>query len=82
MPVAALDGQGHERYMRRLGGCYRFALSRPRRLEPGTGGLRNRCSVSTSKSERKRMLALIFMEIRADRIDGKQLSVTFKPWPH
>jgi hypothetical protein len=32
--------------------------------------------------ERKRMLALIFMEIRADHIDGKQLSVTFKPWPH
>ena len=30
--------------------------------------------------ERKRMLAL--MEIRADHVEGKRLSVTFKPWPH
>jgi hypothetical protein len=32
--------------------------------------------------ERKRMLALIFMEIRADHVGGKRLLVTFKPWPH
>jgi hypothetical protein len=32
--------------------------------------------------ERKRMLALIFTEIRADHVEGKRLLVTFKPWPH
>jgi hypothetical protein len=32
--------------------------------------------------ERKRMRALIFTEIRADHIDGKRLSVTFRPWLH
>jgi hypothetical protein len=31
--------------------------------------------------ERKRMLLLIFSEIRADHVDGK-LVVTFKPLPH
>jgi hypothetical protein len=31
--------------------------------------------------ERKRMLQLIFSEIRADHMDGK-LVVTFKPLPH
>jgi len=32
--------------------------------------------------ERKRMLALIFMEIGADHVEDKRLLVTFKPWPH